>query len=116
MTNGNPHAKRCGFRGVAVESVSANILNCIQARTKDGHSTPSSFLCSRVRQGESLAVSSLVPDQLYFFAIKSLDEVPNTSGISNCPHAVSGSPFPIYLPVVCQLGGAWDVQIVQSVV
>jgi hypothetical protein len=55
---------------------------------------------------ESLTVSGLIPGQRYYFAIKTQDNVPNTSGISNSPHGVSGSPFLLYLPVVFQMRSA----------
>jgi formylglycine-generating enzyme required for sulfatase activity len=48
---------------------------------------------------ESMTVSGLTPAQTYYFAIKTQDEVPNTSEISNSPHAVARS-FLVYLPLV----------------
>ena len=49
---------------------------------------------------ESMIVSGLMPGQRYYFAIKTQDEVPNTSGISNSPQAVAGSSNTVYLPLV----------------
>ena len=40
---------------------------------------------------ESMTVGGLTPGQMYYFAIKTQDEVPNTSGISNSWGAVAGS-------------------------
>jgi hypothetical protein len=40
---------------------------------------------------ETLTISDLTPGQTYFFAIKTQDEVPNTSGVSNSPSAVARS-------------------------
>jgi hypothetical protein len=37
---------------------------------------------------ESMTVSGLTPGQTYYFAIKTQDEVPNTSGLSNSPGVV----------------------------
>ena len=50
---------------------------------------------------ESMTVSGLSPGQTYHFAIKTQDEVPNTSGISNSPRAAAqASPNTVYLPLV----------------
>jgi len=49
---------------------------------------------------ESMTVSGLAPGQRYYFAIKTQDEVPNTSGISNSPRAAAHSSNTIYLPLV----------------
>jgi hypothetical protein len=50
---------------------------------------------------ESMTVSSLWPGQRYYFAIKTQDEVPNTSSISNSPRAVVQASFnTVYLPLV----------------
>jgi formylglycine-generating enzyme required for sulfatase activity len=50
---------------------------------------------------ESMTVSGLMPGQTYHFAIKTQDEVPNTSSISNSPAAVAQAPGDaVYLPLV----------------
>jgi formylglycine-generating enzyme required for sulfatase activity len=49
---------------------------------------------------ESMTVFGLAPGQRYYFAIKTQDEVPNTSGISNSPQAAANSSNTIYLPLV----------------
>ena len=50
---------------------------------------------------ESMTVSGLAPGRTYYFAIKTRDEVPNTSSISNSPAAVARvGPSAIYLPLV----------------
>ena len=49
---------------------------------------------------ESMTVSGLTPGQRYYFAIKTQDEVPNTSGVSNSPRAAANSPNTVYLPLV----------------
>ena len=50
---------------------------------------------------ESMTVSWLVPGKVYHFAIKTQDEAPNTSGVSNSAMAASGaSPNSVYLPLV----------------
>ena len=49
---------------------------------------------------ESMTVSGLTPGQTYYFAIKTQDEVPNTSGVSNSPRVAANSPNTIYLPLV----------------
>lgn len=49
---------------------------------------------------ESMTVSGLTQGQRYYFAIKTQDEVPNTSGISNSSQAVANSSNTIYLPLV----------------
>ncbi len=41
---------------------------------------------------ESMTVSGLTPGQTYYFAIKTQDEVPNTSRLSNSPNAVAWPP------------------------
>jgi len=38
---------------------------------------------------ESMTISGLTPGQTYYFAIKTQDEVPNTSGLSNSPSAMA---------------------------
>jgi hypothetical protein len=51
---------------------------------------------------EVMVVAGLIPDQVYFFAIKTLDEVPNQSEISNSAYGrATGYPGwrQIYLPV-----------------
>jgi parallel beta-helix repeat protein len=40
---------------------------------------------------ENMTVGGLTPGQKYYFAIKTQDEVPNTSELSNSPSAVAGS-------------------------
>lgn len=40
---------------------------------------------------ESFIVSGLIPGQTYYFAIKTQDEIPNTSGLSNSPNAIASS-------------------------
>jgi formylglycine-generating enzyme required for sulfatase activity len=49
---------------------------------------------------ESMTVSGLTPGQRYYFAIKTQDEVPNTSGVSNSPRAAANSSNTTYLPLV----------------
>ena len=50
---------------------------------------------------ESMTVSGLTPGQVYHFAIKTQDEVPNTSGVSNSPGAVAkAGPVSVFLPLV----------------
>lgn len=50
---------------------------------------------------ESTTVSGLTPGRTYYFVIKTQDEVPNTSGISNSPAAVAQiGPNTVYLPLV----------------
>ncbi len=53
---------------------------------------------------ETMTVSGLTPGQTYYFAIRTEDEIPNLSGISNSPSAVakeSGSALEfVYLPLV----------------
>lgn len=39
---------------------------------------------------QNMTVSGLEPSQIYFFALKTQDEVPNTSTISNSPSAMAG--------------------------
>jgi len=41
-----------------------------------------------------------MPGQRYYFAIRTQDEVPNTSGISNSSRAAANSSNTIYLPLV----------------
>ena len=49
---------------------------------------------------ESMTVSGLMPGQRYYFAIKTQDEVPNTSGISNIAWASARmGPHAVYLPL-----------------
>ena len=49
---------------------------------------------------QSMAVSGLSPGRAYYFAIKTQDEVPNTSSVSNSPRAKSLSfPNAIFLPL-----------------
>jgi formylglycine-generating enzyme required for sulfatase activity len=49
---------------------------------------------------ESMTVSGLVPGQATHFALKTQDEVPNTSSVSNSPWARAGSsPNALYLPL-----------------
>lgn len=48
---------------------------------------------------QTMTVSGLTPGRLYYFALKTQDEVPNTSGISNSPLAWPGRwPNAVYLP------------------
>ena len=50
---------------------------------------------------ESMTASGLTPGHRYYFAVKTQDEVPNTSGISNSPVAVAqAGPSAIHLPLV----------------
>ena len=50
---------------------------------------------------ENMTVTGLTPGQTYHFAIKTADEVPNTSSISNSPRATAQtSPNTVYLPLV----------------
>ncbi|CAG0996393.1 Formylglycine-generating enzyme [Anaerolineae bacterium] len=50
---------------------------------------------------QSMTVSGLTPGQRYHFAIKTQDEVPNISSVSNSPNAVAkAGPFLTYLPLV----------------
>jgi len=50
---------------------------------------------------ESMSVTDLVPGRLYYFALKTQDEEPNTSGVSNSPWArATSSSNAIYLPFV----------------
>ena len=50
---------------------------------------------------ESMIVSGLTPGQTYYLAIKTQDEVPNISSISNSPRvAAQASPNTAYLPLV----------------
>jgi hypothetical protein len=50
---------------------------------------------------ESMTVSGLVPGRTYYLALKTQDEVPNTSGVSNSPGArTQNSPNAVYLPLV----------------
>jgi formylglycine-generating enzyme required for sulfatase activity len=50
---------------------------------------------------ESMTVSGLTPGRRYYFAIKTQDEAPNTSGISNSPWAAAQAyPNSLYLPLV----------------
>ena len=44
---------------------------------------------------QSMVVSGLSPSTTYYFAIKTSDEVPNTSAISNSPSGTTGGPGPI---------------------
>lgn len=54
---------------------------------------------------ESMTVSGLTPGQTYHFAIKTQDEVPNTSSISNSPGAVAQlSGNTVYLPLILSPG------------
>jgi len=52
---------------------------------------------------ESMTVSGLTLGQTYYFSIKTQDEVPNTSGISNSPSAIACSSddgcVTVYLPL-----------------
>jgi formylglycine-generating enzyme required for sulfatase activity len=48
---------------------------------------------------ETMTVSGLVAGQTYYFALRTQDEVPNTSDVSNSPWAV-GSLHSLYLPLV----------------
>ncbi|MDH5639976.1 MAG: DUF2341 domain-containing protein, partial [Nitrospira sp.] len=41
--------------------------------------------------GESFTVTGLTPNTTYYFAIRTLDEVPNWSGISNSPNATTSN-------------------------
>jgi len=50
---------------------------------------------------ENLTVSGLTPGQVYHFAVKAQDEVPNLSGVSNSPGvSAKAGPFSTYLPLV----------------
>jgi formylglycine-generating enzyme required for sulfatase activity len=50
---------------------------------------------------ESMTVSGLDAGRAYYFALKTQDEVPNTSGVSNSPRAMAGhSANATYLPLV----------------
>lgn len=60
---------------------------------------------------ESMTVSGLTPGQRYYFAIKTQDEVPNTSGISNSPRAAANSSNTIYLPLVLSSASSVPVEI-----
>ncbi|MCK4666804.1 S8 family serine peptidase, partial [Candidatus Dependentiae bacterium] len=46
---------------------------------------------------ESITLSGLTPGQLYYFALKTEDEIPNTSGLSNVPSAAAKQAAPILL-------------------
>jgi formylglycine-generating enzyme required for sulfatase activity len=55
---------------------------------------------------ENMTVTGLTPGQTYYFAIKTEDEVPNTSSISNSPRATAQtSPNTVYLPLVVSSSG-----------
>jgi hypothetical protein len=57
---------------------------------------------------QSMTVAGLMPSRAYYFAIKTQDEVPNTSGISNSPRAGTGSlPNATFLPLA--VSGATSV-------
>ena len=47
---------------------------------------------SSAGSSESMTVSSLLPDTTYFFALKTSDEVPNESALSNVPSTTTLSP------------------------
>jgi formylglycine-generating enzyme required for sulfatase activity len=50
---------------------------------------------------ESMTVTGLQPGGLYYFALKALDEMPNTSALSNTPWARAASwPQAVHLPLV----------------
>jgi formylglycine-generating enzyme required for sulfatase activity len=49
---------------------------------------------------ESMTVSGLAPGQVYHFALKTQDEVPNTSWVSNSPWSVAPASHSVYLPLV----------------
>jgi hypothetical protein len=50
---------------------------------------------------ETMTVSGLTPGHTYHFAIKTQDEIPNTSGVSNSARGVAhASPNTIHLPLV----------------
>jgi len=50
---------------------------------------------------ENMTVTGLSPSRAYYFAIKTEDEVPNSSGTSNSPRAVAqSSPNATFLPLV----------------
>lgn len=49
---------------------------------------------------ESMAASGLAPSRTHYFALKTQDEVPNTSAVSNSSRAVAtSSPNAVYLPL-----------------
>lgn len=61
---------------------------------------------------ESMTVSGLTPGQRYYFALKTQDEVPNTSGVSNSPRAAAqASPNTVYLPLVLSSASSVPVEI-----
>lgn len=52
---------------------------------------------------ETMTVSGLTPGQTYYFAIKTQDEVPNTSGLSNSPSAAADATVAIIHMEVIQV-------------
>ena len=55
---------------------------------------------------QSMVVSGLVPGNTYYFAIRTLDDVPNTSGLSNSPSAVAKAPAPVGAGTYDDAGGS----------
>jgi hypothetical protein len=60
---------------------------------------------------ETLTVSDLTPGETYYFAIKSQDEVPNTSGLSNSPSAVAASIPPDAITDLAASTGSIEGQV-----
>ncbi|MDX9864716.1 MAG: hypothetical protein RBT34_07930 [Anaerolineaceae bacterium] len=55
---------------------------------------------------QSMVVSGLVPGNTYYFAIRTLDDVPNTSGLSNSPSAAAKAPDPVGAGTYDDAGGS----------
>ncbi|MCK4829903.1 hypothetical protein KA005_80010, partial [bacterium] len=57
---------------------------------------------SRAAITEGFTVSNLTPGETYYFAVKTKDEVPNESSISNSPGAIAEDRWRLFL-----LTGTW---------
>jgi len=67
------------------DSAIGSELGWAAATDVDGEPTP-----QVAGSSESMTVSGLTPGQTYYFAIRTQDEVPNLSGLSNSPGAAAG--------------------------
>lgn len=56
---------------------------------------------------ETFTITGLSPATSYWFALKTADEVPNISGISNSPGGLTASPGPAEFSAL--LGGGWNL-------
>ncbi len=53
-----------------------------------------------------MVINGLVPGNTYYFAIRTLDDVPNTSGLSNSPSAAAKSPDAVGAGTYDDAGGS----------